>query len=420
MTSTLNPEIPQMQGSAFDFFTPELSPPTDYRQSIPNFENAYICANISQLCYLSSVKAKHMNIGYEEAVRSTLYSWGCSYEDVQKTIFIDSQDIEDIPDDSQDIDEIKNDNQDIEDKKKKYIADTQGLIIFHKNTVIIGFRGSEKKVGDWAINLKIRSRELDYTNKPHEHENPLSVIRSNKPRVHRGFLRAFKALLVNQDYRKEVMKQLKSAKNVWLTGHSLGGAIAILAGNYLLEQGVDVSGIYTFGAPRVGNSHYRNLINERLNYKYWRFMNDNDPVPDVPFPELIYRYSREGCMLRLNKIKGKFDILRRIDQEGNRIRLGAYHGNPNSVKDHNLGGPGGYCEKLFELASQNQPDCPEMTFKELDDDRKFKGITPEISIFQTIDSLLKQGVAEEIIAQSLKVDLEIVRKARNSDFPYSD
>ena len=56
-----------------------------------------------------------MNIGYEEAVRSTLYSWGCSYEDVQKTIFIDSQDIEDIPDDSENID----------DNKKKYIAETQ-------------------------------------------------------------------------------------------------------------------------------------------------------------------------------------------------------------------------------------------------------------------------------------------------------
>nr|MDJ0507942.1 hypothetical protein [Crocosphaera sp.] len=232
MTSTLNPEIPQMQGSAFDFFTPELSPPTDYRQSIPNFENAYICANISQLCYLSSVNAKRMNIGYEEAVRLTLYSWGCSYEDVQKTIFIDSQDIEDIVDDGEDIDDID----DIDDNKKKYIADTQGLIIFHKNTAIIGFRGSEKKVGDWSINFKIRSRELDYTDKPYEHENPLAVIFSKKPRVHRGFLKAFKAILVNSKYHDSVMKQLGAAENVWLTGHSLGGAIAILAANYLLEQ----------------------------------------------------------------------------------------------------------------------------------------------------------------------------------------
>ena len=41
-------------------------------------------------------------------------------------------------------------------------------------------------------------------------------------------------------------------------------------------------------------------------------MNDNDPVPDIPFPELIYRYSREGCMLRLNNINGNYDILRRV------------------------------------------------------------------------------------------------------------
>ena len=400
------------QGSPFDFFTPELSPPEDHTQSKPNFDNAYICANISELCYLSSVNAKHMNIGYEEAVRSTLYSWGCSYEDVQKTIFIDSQDIEDIPDDSENID----------DNKKKYIADTQGLIIFHKNTVIIGFRGSEKKVGDWAINLKIHSRILDYTDRQDGRENLLSVISSKEQRVHRGFLRAFKALLVNQDYHDWVMKQLGAAENVWLTGHSLGGAIAILAANCLLEQvepKINVSGVYTFGAPRVGNSHYRDHINDKFKSQYWRFMNDNDPVPDIPFPELIYRYSREGCMLRLNNINGNYDILRRIDQEGKRIRLGRYNGKPNSVNDHNLGGAGSYCERLFSLASQAQP----MTFKHLKEKgnkRQIKGITPEISVFQTIDSLLKQGVSDETIAQALKVDLKIVKKARNSDFPYSD
>ena len=80
--------------------------------------------------------------------------------------------------------------------------------IFHKNTVIIGFRGSEKKVGDWAINLKIHSRILDYTDRQDGRENLLSVISSKEQRVHRGFLRAFKALLVNQDYHDWVMKQL--------------------------------------------------------------------------------------------------------------------------------------------------------------------------------------------------------------------
>ncbi|MDJ0662129.1 MAG: lipase family protein [Crocosphaera sp.] len=410
MTSTLNPETPQMQRSAFDFFTPRLSPPTDYKQSEPNFENAYICANISQLCYLKSVNAKRMNIGYEEAVRSTLYSWGCSYEDIQKTIFIDSQDIED-------------DDEDIGDNKKKYIADTQGLIIFHKNTAIIGFRGSEKKVSDWATNFKFRSRELDYTDKPYEHENPLAVIFSKKPRVHRGFLAAFKELLRHQLYQDFVINRLSSAESVWLTGHSLGGAIAILAANYLLEQGIDVSGVYTFGAPRVGNILYRNLINERLKYQYWRFMNDNDPVPDIPFRELIYRYSREGCMLRLNKINRDIDCLFRIDENGKRIRIPGrqgYNGKFTSVDDHKLDGLDGYCERLFSFAAQRQPDCPQMTFEQLDDQGRLKGVTPEISIFQTIDALLKHGVSEEIIAQSLKVDLEMVKKAKDSDFPYSD
>ncbi|MGK7886985.1 MAG: lipase family protein [Crocosphaera sp.] len=376
----------------FDFFTPELLAPEDYTTSEPNFENAYICANISQLCYLSSVNARHMNIGYEEAVRLTLKAWGCSHEDIKKTIFIDSQEIR--------------------DEEGNYVADTQGLIIFHKNTAIIGFRGSEKKVGDWATNFKIRSRELDYTDKPYEPENPLAVIFSKKPRVHRGFLKAFKAILVNSKYHDSVMKQLGAAENVWLTGHSLGGAIAILAANYLLEQvepKIHVSGVYTFGAPRVGNTHYRNLINKRLKYQYWRFMNENDPVPDLPFPELIYRYSREGCMLRLNK-NNDYDILRRIDQEGKRIRLGAYHGNLKSVGDHSLSE---YSKKLLYFARKKQADFPEMEFEKLSDDGKLKGVPVENSDFTVICSFLEAGVSKNLIAKALEIDTDSVEKVVN-------
>ena len=61
---------------------------------------------------------------------------------------------------------------------------------------------------DLDINLLTHSRILDYTDRQDGRENLLSVISSKEQRVHRGFLRAFKALLVNQDYHDWVMKQL--------------------------------------------------------------------------------------------------------------------------------------------------------------------------------------------------------------------
>ncbi|MGK7882900.1 MAG: hypothetical protein AB4060_22790 [Crocosphaera sp.] len=380
----------------FDFFTPELSAPEDYTTSEPNFENAYICANISELCYLSSVNARHMNVGYEEAVRLTLKAWGCSHEDIKKTIFIDSQEIR--------------------DEEGNYIGGTQGLIVFHKNTVIIGFRGSEKKVNDWRTNFKMRSRKLIYFPGEQQEEGPLSVLFSDEPRVHRGFLLAFNAILQDEKKVNSVIKKLQSENNnnepkmnVWLTGHSLGGAIAILAANYLREKGIDVSGVYTFGAPRVGNKHYRNLINKRLKYQYWRFMNENDPVPDLPFPELIYRYSREGCMLRLNK-NNDYDILRRIDQEGKRIRLGAYHGNLKSVGDHSLSE---YSKKLLYFARKKQADFPEMEFEKLSYDGKLKGVPVENSDFTVICSFLEAGVSKNLIAKALEIDTDSVEKVVN-------
>ncbi|MGB5593547.1 MAG: lipase family protein [Crocosphaera sp.] len=367
--------------SPLDFFMPQLQEPPNYEESLPNFENAYICANISQLCYLSSVNAKRMDIGYEEAVRSTLKNWGCSQQDAQKTFFIES-------------DKITNED-------GTFVSGTEGLIIFHDKTVIIGFRGSEKKPDDWGANFKIRARPFDF----------------GEGKVHRGFVSAFKAIVPysgpNVSKFEDVINNIKNAQSIWLTGHSLGGALAIVAANYLVHKKINVSGVYSFGAPRVGNGTYRNYVNEKLTYKYWRFMYENDIVPDLPPPGLIYRYSREGCMLRLNKTGDtqEFDVLRRVNAEGKRIRLASYRG--ISVDDHSISN---YSDRLFDLVRQNDKDFPRMEFETLSDDGKLNGLYPGVAAFQkrAIFSLLEQNVAVEIIAKGLQVDPKIVQNIKDS------
>ena len=42
-----------------------------------------------------------------------------------------------------------------------------------------------------------------------------------------------------------------------MTGHSLGGALALLGGSMMAYKGFPVSEIYTFGQPRVGNDLFR-------------------------------------------------------------------------------------------------------------------------------------------------------------------
>ncbi len=94
-------------------------------------------------------------------------------------------------------------------------------------------------------------------------------------KIHRGF----------HDALNEIWHDLAACLNalserdcpVWLTGHSLGGALAVLtAARYETVQG-----IYTFGAPRVGNSPFSAQFPDQVH----RFVNNNDLVPHLPpFP----------------------------------------------------------------------------------------------------------------------------------------
>ena len=62
---------------------------------------------------------------------------------------------------------------------------------------------------------------------------------------------------------RELAGQFDSQPTVYITGHSLGGAIAtIIAGRLIKDQVVDADRLklYTFGSPRVGNPAFSQSI----------------------------------------------------------------------------------------------------------------------------------------------------------------
>jgi triacylglycerol lipase len=79
----------------------------------------------------------------------------------------------------------------------------------------------------------------------------------------------------------------KSARTFWITGHSLGGGLAVLAGAvFSMWAGASirsVSGIYTFGQPRIGLYPFCGNYDHLLALKTFRFVNNQDLVPRVPF-----------------------------------------------------------------------------------------------------------------------------------------
>lgn len=88
-------------------------------------------------------------------------------------------------------------------------------------------------------------------------------------------------------------------RTFWITGHSLGGALASLAGAAfsLLPDNVirPVSGIYTFGQPRIGLHNFCDNYSRLLTPRTFRLVNNKDLVPRVPFRG--WDYSDVGEMI---------------------------------------------------------------------------------------------------------------------------
>jgi triacylglycerol lipase len=79
---------------------------------------------------------------------------------------------------------------------------------------------------------------------------------------------------------------------LWLTGHSLGGALATLAAARLeIVDGRHVAGLYTFGCPRVGDDGvFCSNVTRKLGNRIYRVVNEEDLVPHVPLEAWGYKH----------------------------------------------------------------------------------------------------------------------------------
>lgn len=79
-------------------------------------------------------------------------------------------------------------------------------------------------------------------------------------------------------------------RRLWLTGHSIGGAAALLAALQLEHEGFEVHNAITFGAPAVMDTaaacKYRCQI--------VRVVNNEDIVPAISWPSLVDTYAHPG------------------------------------------------------------------------------------------------------------------------------
>lgn len=158
--------------------------------------------------------------------------------------------------------------------KIKFISahTTQCLVAHNAKFIVIATRGTEidnlwGAIADWAVNLEF---EL----KPDE----------SGGQVHEGFIKLInQAWPVIETHVREIQAD-GAQRTLWITGHSLGAGLATLVAERARRvAGFAVSGVYTWGSPRVGDETFKQKYAEAgLADRTFRFVNNTDIVRKIP------------------------------------------------------------------------------------------------------------------------------------------
>jgi hypothetical protein len=94
---------------------------------------------------------------------------------------------------------------------------------------------------------------------------------------------------------------------LFVTGHSLGGALAALYPVMLhftgeTEVASKLGAVYTFGQPRVGDQDFANYAGSKLKGKYFRVVYCNDVVPRIPFDNELFSFKHFGDCAYFNSV----------------------------------------------------------------------------------------------------------------------
>lgn len=182
--------------------------------------------------------------------------------------------------------------------------------------IYIAWRGTEP--GEWkdvVADLKFRK------------------VIGHQGKVHRGFKGYVDKVFPKvENLINDIVKRNKDIwYDIYVTGHSLGGASALICTNRLEENlGYVIKSCYTFGGPRALGWGGRKWVKTPV----WRVRNNNDIVTKVPF--WIFGYTHVGKMCYIDTEKKlhightKWKVLFWNWIKGHLSRLG------DSVRDHSV------------------------------------------------------------------------------------
>lgn len=175
-------------------------------------------------------------------------------------------------------------------KSVKDETDTNALIVTSHalRAIMVVFRGT-----DSAANLRVDVSAL---------KTGVANRRGSKgPRVHEGFHRAyyFGGVAKELELRISELTTQNPEFDLYLMGHSLGGALATILAYRLLRLAIIPEemhvNLFTFGAPRVGSPDFVSELDSFSQLRGFRFVHRGDVVPRLP----MINYQHHGTLIWL-------------------------------------------------------------------------------------------------------------------------
>jgi len=213
-------------------------------------------------------------------------------------------------------------------------TDTRAIIASDGQDCVAAFRGTQN-LRDWLTDL----------------DCAFALLRVDGAEfaVHAGFKQALESVW---EELNDELRRMGCARRFWLTGHSLGGALALLCARCCSGP---LAGVYTFGQPRAAGGRFAARYDAVLRDRTFRVVHAADIVPRVPWLPGGYRHAGHEVFFSApltvgpDSVEPKYSVFdevplyrldppwwRKLPTDIRRLARQARHGKIALLNDHHL------------------------------------------------------------------------------------
>jgi triacylglycerol lipase len=192
------------------------------------------------------------------------------------------------------------------------VSNTQAWLATDEAHIVVAFRGTESPTTIDGLKDILLTDAMNLLVVPEGRLGHDLAAAGVGARFHKGFADAIADIWPPLVAALE-QEMKRCDRPVWITGHSLGGALALYAAWLLKRRFVPVHEVCTFGAPMIGNAAASAAFNREFSGKIFRYVNGRDPVPKLPTMSLV---ANEFWHVDAERLVGRDPVSRLTDLLG--------------------------------------------------------------------------------------------------------